>query len=78
MKATLFSDMYSGGFRSNNFDYGYIVADEETAIEQFSEQYGSPFSIGCECCGSNYSVIEFDSLEELLSYRPEAVKLEAE
>lgn len=78
MKATLFSDLYSGGSRSSNFDYGYILAEEQSAVEQFSETYGDPYTIGCPCCGSNYSVIEFDSLEELLSYHPDARELATE
>lgn len=75
-KHTVFSDMCSGGSRQHDFDYGWIEGDEATATKRFIERYGDPAHVTCTCCGQDYSVTEFDSLEELLQYYPKAIKLE--
>jgi len=72
MKTTLFWDMYSGGSKKQSFSKLAVELPEKEAIEWFEEKYGNPFFVTCDCCGPDYSVSEFDSLEDLKSYHKDA------
>lgn len=64
-KWTRFYDMASGGDHKEPFDVIYIEAPEAEAERIFSERFGhDPGNITCDCCGSDYSVSEYESLEE--------------
>jgi hypothetical protein len=75
MKHTLFYDMHSGGSRKNSFSCGYVQGDEATATALFTDKYGNPRHVTCTCCGPDYSVDEFDSLEALKESYPEAIEI---
>jgi hypothetical protein len=73
-------DMHSGGgLKEPPYGYIYIQAPEEEACVIFYHRFGhSPHRISCTCCGEDYSVMEYETLEDATSYkrRGTAVPLE--
>lgn len=68
-KWTRFMDMHSGGGCKEPQQYIYIEAPEEEAKVIFFNKFGhSPDRVSCTCCGSDYSVSDGESLEELTAY----------
>ena len=67
---TRFMDMHTGGFpKQPPYDYIFIEAPEEKAIEIFYDQFGhDPLTIGCYCCGQNYSIDENKTLKLATAY----------
>lgn len=69
MTWTQFMDMHSGGGTKTDYEYIYIEADEDTAVNVFCNIFGEhPSSVACGCCGSNFSVSSYNSLEEATDY----------
>lgn len=68
MTWTQFWDMHSGGHQKEDFSMAFLEAPEEKAMEIFTERYQHPYAVTCECCGEDYSVYEFPTLEEATSY----------
>lgn len=72
MSWTCFMDMHSGGGTKTDYEYIYIEADEETATTVFCNLFDEhPYSVACACCGSNFSVSSYASLEEATAYKRE-------
>lgn len=68
-KWTQFWDMSSGGGRKLTWKMIYIEAPEALACHIFSELFGrDPHNVTCDCCGGDYAIYEFDSLEEAVKY----------
>lgn len=67
---TRFFDMHSGGgTKIPPYDYIYIEAPLEEAVQIFSEKFGrNPYNVTCSCCGEDYSIDESESLEEVTDY----------
>ncbi len=66
---TKFMDMHSGGGTKTEYEYIYIEADEDSAVNVFCNMFDEhPYSVACGCCGSNFSVSTYESLEEATSY----------
>lgn len=66
---TRFFDMHSGGGRKEDFEYLYIEADIKTAKIIFYNRFGhNPERVTCTCCGEDYSITEYNSLEEATAY----------
>jgi hypothetical protein len=66
---TRFMDMHSGGGCKLDWEYIYIEAPEEEAIEVFSNKFGrDPEDVTCDCCGPDYCISEYDTLEEATRY----------
>lgn len=67
---TRFMDMHSGGScKQKPYKYIYIEAPEEEAVEIFYNRFAHyPHWVACECCGPNYSVSEYQTLEEAQEY----------
>ena len=61
-----FTDMNSGGFTKSKYKTILIDCDNETeAIELFEARFDRhPRNITCNCCGYDYSISDFDSLED--------------
>lgn len=58
---TQFWDMHSGGYTKTDYDMIYIQAPEDEATKIFIEMFGQhPDTVGCRCCGENFSVSEYD------------------
>lgn len=69
MAWTRFMDMHSGGGTKTDFEYIYIEADEDTAVNIFCNMFDEhPYSVACGCCGSNFSVSSYNTLEEATDY----------
>ena len=70
MKWTRFMDMHSGGgTKEEDYEYIYIEASEDKAVTIFINRFGhNPNSIACDCCGGNYSVSEYNTLEKATKY----------
>jgi len=74
MKTTVFYDMSSGGSQKEDFTSLIIKANEATASLVFQHRYGhNPYRVSCTCCGADYSVTEFDTLEEAQELYPDAL-----
>ena len=72
-KWTKFFDLSSGGGDKTEFPVIAVEGDEQSACELFQETFDrDPRNVTCECCGSDYSITEFDSLESLLEIYPDA------
>lgn len=68
---TKFFDMHSGGcVKVPPYEIIYIEAESENeAIEIFETRFDrDPFNITCDCCGNDYSLSEYDTLEEATEY----------
>ena len=70
MAWTKFMDMHSGGGTKTDYECIYIEADtEDKAEELFEEIFDEcPHSVACGCCGSNFSVSSYETLEEATKY----------
>lgn len=65
MTWTKLADMNSGGWQKEPFAYIWIEAREEEASKVFYNRFGhNPYRVTCICCGEDYSVYEYESLEE--------------
>lgn len=64
MKATRFNDMHSGGGLKEDFDEVIIEAPADEAAIIFYNRFGhNPHRVSCTCCGTDYWLTEYDSLE---------------
>ena len=70
MTWTLFWDMHSGGrTKVDPYDKIYIEAPLKEAMAVFYSKFGrDPLHITCSCCGEDYSVDEYQSLERASAY----------
>lgn len=67
---THFMDMHSGGGCKTDYEHIYIQAPEEQAVKIFEEKFGrDPHNVTCNCCGSDYSISEDSSLEEITRFQ---------
>lgn len=70
MAWTHFSDMHSGGGQKLDWSDIYIEAPEDIAVRVFAAKFGRQSDyVTCQCCGEDYSVSEYDSLEEASAYK---------
>jgi hypothetical protein len=66
---TKFWDMHSGGGQKAKWAMIYIEAPETEAKTIFYNRFGhNPDRVSCTCCGSDYSISESESLEDLTGY----------
>jgi hypothetical protein len=67
---TRFFDLHSGGFGKTEYETIYIEAPEDKAIEIFGIRMGrNPYNVTCDCCGSDYSVIEYkNDIEDAIEF----------
>lgn len=66
---TQFWDMNSGGSQKESFSQCFIEAPVEEAKVIFYNRFGhSPERISCSCCGDDYSISEYESLEQATAY----------
>ena len=72
-KWTHFYDLHSGGEAKTEHESIAIEGEEEVARDRLESMFGvSSYGVSCECCGSDFSVTEFESLETLLEIYPNA------
>ena len=66
---THFWDMSSGGTKKLEWPHIFINTDQESAERVFCSRLGrDPGSISCECCGPDYVITEYDTLEVATAY----------
>jgi len=69
MPWTQFWDMHSGGTAKEKWSQIFIEAEKEEAEVIFVKRFGhSPGAVACDCCGSNYSVMQYDTLKEATAH----------
>jgi len=69
MTWTRFMDMHSGGGLKEEWQYIYIEASLEEAKSVFYSRFGhNPERVTCTCCGEDYSISEYKTLEEATAY----------
>lgn len=69
MSWTHFMDMHSGGGRKLDWEHIYIEAPADEARVVFYNRFDrSPDRVTCTCCGEDYSVTEYETLEEATAY----------
>jgi hypothetical protein len=62
-------DMHSGGNQKEKWSRIYIEAPKEEACVIFYNRFGhNPHRVTCTCCGEDYTVEEYDIIEEATSY----------
>lgn len=66
MTWTLFHDMHSGGgTKEEPFEKIYIeVPQAEAELVFYNRFHHNPYRVTCSCCGEDYSVTEYESLNE--------------
>lgn len=70
MAWTTFNDMHSGGGRKLSHEFIIIEDTEEMAIKIFQERFDRhPLNVSCECCGEDYSIREYPTLEAATAYK---------
>lgn len=68
-KWTLFWDMSSGGTQKEKWNLILIELPEASAVEYFERHFGhDPYDVACECCGQNYSVRDYETLEQAVDF----------
>lgn len=66
---THFWDMHSGGDQKLDWAHIFIEAPEAEAMQIFKDRFGrDPYNVTCDCCGSDYSVSENQSLEAVTKF----------
>lgn len=71
-KWTRFWDMNSGGGTKTPYSLIYIEADEKEAIDIFENRFNQdPTDVACECCGQNFEIDSYESLEDATEYHRE-------
>jgi hypothetical protein len=72
MTYTRFYDMRSGGRSKTPYDVLYIKGNEDEAAETFRARFDrDPYNTTCDCCGPDYSIEEYATLEEARRYDSE-------
>lgn len=68
---THFWDMHSGGgCKEAPYEHIFIEAPLEEAVRIFYNRFGhSPYRVSCTCRGEDYSISEYDTLEEATAYQ---------
>ena len=70
MPWTEFWDMHSGGGRKLDWDFIYIEAPLAEARAIFYSLFGrNPERVTCTCCGEDYALEEYETLEEATAYQ---------
>jgi len=66
---TEFWDMCSGGSQKEKWHYIFMEAPEEEAEIIFYNRFGhNPERVTCTCCGADYAIDEYDSVERASAY----------
>lgn len=66
---TRFTDNNSGGNQKENFSHCFIEEPENEAKVIFYNRFGhNPERVTCACCGSDYSIDEYETLEQATAY----------
>lgn len=65
MSYTRFFDMSSGGKEKEAWTIITVNLPEDEAVKWFEDQFGHhPYNITCYCCGEDYAVSQYATLEQ--------------
>ena len=69
MTVTHFKDMHSGGRAKTRYENIYIEASQSDAIDFFKSWFNrDPSRTTCSCCGQDFSIRSYNSLEQATGY----------
>lgn len=70
MTWTHFMDMHSGGRNKvPPYEHIYIEASEAEAVSVFYSRFSrNPHRVTCTCCGEDYSISDYESLEQATGF----------
>lgn len=70
MAWTHFRDMHSGGgTKEGDYEHIFIEAPQDEAEVIFYNRFGhNPNRVSCACCGEDYSIRDYETLEEASAY----------
>ena len=64
---TKFFNMSSGGSEKEEWTLISVNLPQEEAVEWFEKTFDhDPYNVTCGCCGPDYSIGEYESIEKLL------------
>jgi len=79
MTVTRFEDTYTGGEQKLEYEYIYIQAPFQKAIDAFTERFGrDPRLTTCQCCGMDYDIETFQTLEEASGFERDGYWVDGE
>lgn len=64
---TVFIDMHTKGYTKHGSDFIIVTAPEEKAIRIFTAKFQDPEYVTCDCCGPDYAVHEYDSIQDFMN-----------
>lgn len=69
-KWTRFKDMHSGcGNKIDDYEYIFIELPIDDAVKYFENRFNiSPFNVTCSCCGEDFWIKEYETLESATQY----------
>ncbi|RTK99467.1 MAG: hypothetical protein EKK57_09425 [Proteobacteria bacterium] len=68
-KWTFFWDMHSGGSLKLKWHYIIVNLPQGEAIRYFKDNFGrDPYNVTCDCCGEDYSIMDYSSFEEAAKF----------
>lgn len=66
---TRFMDMCSGGIKVKPYHYILIEMPYDDTVRYFEKRFDrDPHNVTCDCCGEDYSVDEYDTIEAATEY----------
>ena len=66
---THFFDMHSGGGKKEEWEHIFIELPKHEAKIYFYNRFGhNPERVTCTCCGEDYSISQYESLEKATGY----------
>lgn len=69
MTWTLYFDYASGGYRKTEYSTILIEGSESNASKVFKDRFKiSPYGMACSCCGEDFNITEYDSLEDAMKH----------
>lgn len=69
MTVTHIWDMHGGGYTKTPYDHIFIEASEVEAAEELYRRFGVDVDdVTCQCCGGDFSISEYDSIDEATRY----------
>lgn len=65
MTVTRFKDSFSGGSQKTDYEYIYIEAPFQEAIDHFEERFDrDPRRVTCECCGKDFDIRTYEDIQQ--------------
>lgn len=69
MTWTKFWDMHTAGRAKTEYEKIYVEALYDEAVEFFESRFETdPHNVSCRCCGQDFSIDGYDSLQQATAY----------